>query len=438
MPGVLRLIVLVLVWPAASCGPKLQPVPEPPSLDSADTTVVQQYDEIRRSVDKPQKAGEQAEAQGQLGMWFQIYRLAEGAEIAYSNALALAPDSPRWAYLRGVLRSQQGRTEEAMADFALVLDAQPGDVPEAGRSAAATRLAELEANLGRLEAAAARLDQLLEVDSAQQNVRGRVGLARVRVQQGDHDAAIRLLEQALKLQPGATNLHYELGTLYRRLGRDAEAEAHLSRSEPTSSTEPLRIPDPWLRQLQDMDVSCLGLLQRARTAMAAGRPSSALDLFRAARRADSQRFAPAFGETRALMALQRIDEAHRSAEALVTAHPQVSNGHVLLGGIRLRLGDPRAKQSFSRALELDADSVTALRNLADLHRADGDLERVEELLARALELAPQSSALAVALSEVQLERGAPDRALETLRLALPVADEPWKLQLRIERLDEAR
>ena len=54
---------------------------------------------------------------------------------------------------------------------------------------------------------------------------GPVNVARARLQEGDVETAIPLLEQALELSPGLARAHYFMGTALRALGRYDEALA---------------------------------------------------------------------------------------------------------------------------------------------------------------------------------------------------------------------
>ena len=45
---------------------------------------------------------------------------------------------------------------------------------------------------------------------------------------GRPQEAVAPLEQAVKLQPGNPNAHYQLSFAYRRLGRESEAERELA------------------------------------------------------------------------------------------------------------------------------------------------------------------------------------------------------------------
>jgi tetratricopeptide (TPR) repeat protein len=78
---------------------------------------------------------------------------------------------------------------------------------------------------GDLKAAQAAFHKVMEMDPAYPD--GPVNVARTRIQEGEVDAAIPLLEQALKLSPRLAKAHYFLGTALKTLGRYDEAIEHL-------------------------------------------------------------------------------------------------------------------------------------------------------------------------------------------------------------------
>ena len=53
-------------------------------------------------------------------------------------------------------------------------------------------------------------------------------MARVLITGGDLAGALSRLERAAELMPDAPQVHYQLGILYRRMGREEEAARRLS------------------------------------------------------------------------------------------------------------------------------------------------------------------------------------------------------------------
>ena len=78
---------------------------------------------------------------------------------------------------------------------------------------------------GDLRGAEAAFRQVMAIDPSYAD--GPVNVARGRLQEGDVDAAIPLLEQALELESGLARAHYFLGTALRSLGQYDEAMSHL-------------------------------------------------------------------------------------------------------------------------------------------------------------------------------------------------------------------
>jgi tetratricopeptide (TPR) repeat protein len=79
---------------------------------------------------------------------------------------------------------------------------------------------------GDLKAAQVAFRKVMAMDPAYPD--GPVNVARTRIQEGEVDAAIPLLEQALKLSPRLAKAHYFLGTALKTLGRYDEAVEHLN------------------------------------------------------------------------------------------------------------------------------------------------------------------------------------------------------------------
>ena len=79
---------------------------------------------------------------------------------------------------------------------------------------------------GDLRGAEAAFRRVMAIDPDYPD--GPVNAARARLQEGDVDAAIPLLEQALALEPGLARAHFFLGTALRALGRYEEALEHLT------------------------------------------------------------------------------------------------------------------------------------------------------------------------------------------------------------------
>lgn len=421
---------LVLV----SCGPSLDPLPEPPDLASVDASVRLQYAELRERLEALGAGSprpERAEAHGELGLFFHAYRQPEAAELAYGNALKLMPDAERWSYFRGILLGQAGRIQEAARDFAVAA--------RSGQPAAIVRLAETEVEIGAAAAAITRLEAIIEAQP--RNVRAVAALARALTERSEASAddlrrAAALLEGALRVQPDAAAVRHRLAAHYRELGEDSRAAVHLAHLKRRGEAEPgpLLMSDPWGRQLEETDVSYLGHLQRGRRAAGRERHLEALRHFERALEVDPSRFAAGFATAKTLLALGRDAEARRRAGELRERFPDKAETYLLLGRLYRRDADPRAAAAFEKALELDPQSLPALRQLAAEKRRAGDLESARVLLERARELAPGQTQVLLALADVLDEAGRGAEAEAMLEASLSSAREPWAVELRLEKL----
>ena len=107
----------------------------------------------------------------------------------------------------------------------------------------------------------------------------------------------------------------------------------------------------------------------------------------------------------------------------LSASADLAASQTALARLAVRLGQiPSAENAFERALEIDATSLPALVDLADLRRAQGREEEAGTLLRRALAAAPDNGTANVAfgLHLVRLERY--EEALEPLAKAIHAAD----------------
>jgi Tfp pilus assembly protein PilF len=78
---------------------------------------------------------------------------------------------------------------------------------------------------GDLKAAEAAFTNVMSMDPSYAD--GPVNVARVRLQEGEIDSAIKMLEKALELSPQLAKAHYFMGTALKTLGRYDEALQHL-------------------------------------------------------------------------------------------------------------------------------------------------------------------------------------------------------------------
>lgn len=234
---------LLTVGACAPSRPALQPVALP-DLSRVDRAVQAQARERYAALTgKMQRADtpidDLASAYGALGMLLQAAEYYDAAEPCYLNAQTLAPNEVRWPYYAAHIYKSRGETAKAEAAFTRVLALRPDDF------ATLVWLGRLNVDVGRPEAAEPLFAKALTI--MPRSVAALAGLGGVALARRDYSAAVRHLEQALSIDPGADSLHSPLAMAYRGLGELDKAEAHL----PRWRNRDLLLPDP-LRQELDL------------------------------------------------------------------------------------------------------------------------------------------------------------------------------------------
>jgi tetratricopeptide (TPR) repeat protein len=97
-----------------------------------------------------------------------------------------------------------------------------------------------------------------------------------------------------------------------------------------------------------------------------------------------------------LASLDRHDEAQKRVAAALELHPEAAAFHDLSGRAALASGgdSAKARASFERALELEAERATALIGLAEIAAAAGETQEAIALYDRAVASAPDDPAAA--------------------------------------------
>lgn len=133
----------------------------------------------------------------------------------YKDLIQANPEQLDLRYSLGMLYGKQQRWEEALA----VLREELRLAPDEERATA--RVSEALLQLGRYDEESRLLQPM--VDAGQPPLWALLDLAEVNEHTGQHQRAVRFLQQAERLDPADKTVHYKLMRLYLRLGRVAEA-----------------------------------------------------------------------------------------------------------------------------------------------------------------------------------------------------------------------
>lgn len=157
--------------------------------------------------------------------WQPSVEIPEPSPIPATWSAVSAPVSPAPAasaphatpYEIALRHYQQGQYQQVVAALQPAGEASPTSL---------LLLARAHANLGELEAALQSAQLALAHDTC--NPALRYLLALIQAEQGQHDAAIASLKQALYLDPGFVLAHFYLGNAYRKQGRPLDAQRHFN------------------------------------------------------------------------------------------------------------------------------------------------------------------------------------------------------------------
>ncbi|MDA8017851.1 MAG: tetratricopeptide repeat protein [Thermoanaerobaculia bacterium] len=429
----LALIVAAAGAPLPLAGQgSLEDVPSP-ALRAAEDAVRDQLDEVRRQVDAlllntSADSIEKAEAIGRLAALYHAYDLLDAAAAGYRNAERLAPSTPRWPYLLGVVYRWAGDFEAAAASLERAREL-PSSNPGA-RLAVLLQSAEVALKLGRLGEAETLAREALElggdspVSAAAHQVLGDVASS-----SDDLKAAIRHYETALGDQPQATRLHYLLGQLQRRAGNIDSARDHLRQAGQAE----VSFADPWLALIYLEVAGSAALQQQGASVKAVGQLEAAVDIYRRAVENDPEspearrdlgallaqtgKYRESADQYRAAVRLEPDKALHRFSLALVLEQLENSGGEALV--------------EFRRAVELEPDYQEFRRALADrlaqLSLFAEALSHFEHLLNDE----PTDQEARLGRAKVRMASGDLDGALADARI---VAREAERTALRAEGL----
>ena len=127
--------LLSCLW-LIGCGPGIDPasLPDVPTVDAStyQPAVRAQLERARFHFDKKPA---NADANGELGKLYRVYRDFDAAEVLLRRARALAPRRVDWAYLHGEVLEQLADNQGALEAMEAVLEREPNDAPAQLRAA---------------------------------------------------------------------------------------------------------------------------------------------------------------------------------------------------------------------------------------------------------------------------------------------------------------
>jgi uncharacterized protein (TIGR02466 family) len=283
----------------------------------------------------------------------QADRLAE-AESACRAVLARRPADALATHILGLVERRRGHPEEAERLLRLSVDLEPRN-PEFR-----SNLGQLLAATGQPEAGLQQLEHAVRLDARFRPAR--LGLARLANQLGRSSLAESHARALLSTSSHDSEAWSALGAALDALGRGSEARAALERA--------VELAPGYGAARVNLAVT-LCKQERAAEALAQVEAAERLGLFH-----------PRFGSTRAraLMLLDRYDEAERVLVAIVAARPDDLDSQFMLAQLRHVRGDADFAAALREAAALPGSPPAVALMHADVLRRAGHTGEAERLL----------------------------------------------------------
>jgi tetratricopeptide (TPR) repeat protein len=372
-------VVAALAIGALLLGAQTAPFPDLPQIDLSEFPPV-----IREQVGKAHDAARahprDAEANGELGMLLDVYKRREFAAACYERAHQLDPQSFRWLYYLGSLRTGQGDREGATAAFREALRLDPGYLP------ARLKLAESLLTSGNLEEAGRMYEAVINDHPGV--AEAYYGLGRIRTAKGDLPGAVESYQKACELFPAYGAAHYALATAYRRLHDLQRSKEQLKLHDANQTLVP-PIEDPLRDALRALDRGPASILQRGIQLEEAGRIEDAI-----AAHLEALKLDPGLALAHANLIIlygktnqpEKAEEHYREA---IRLNPNLATAHYNYGVLLMGQGKmAEAEQAFRRALEANPVYAEADNNLGVVLERQGKLDEALQCFEKAVERRP--------------------------------------------------
>lgn len=407
---------------------------------------------IDRAIAAQPKSAEALLAKAQL---LRLKSDVGGAISVLDGLIAEQPSVMQARLERASLELAAGRNDAARADIDVVMKATPGNVRAiyllAGIEAQARNYKAADADLERISGFIGGIprgyflqalvkEQLGQIEQAEQaagkylaraptDLAAYKMLARIQLIRRRPDQAVETLGKVAKLGQSDAEAYDLLGRAYAASGRGTEAIAAFQKAEalaPNDVGVQTRMASVRMG-MGDADAAVADLEHSLQLAPKLPAVGEAL-FFAALATGDTAKAADALGKIRAaegetevvgnldgLLKLAQIDfpGAKAAFSDLVQKHPDFIPGRINLARVEIMLGDRAAGEAIlTEVLGRQPAVEPALSMLASAYVQSNRLQEATELLRRAHAADPKSTAVTVALGEVLIRAGAPQKALD--------------------------
>jgi tetratricopeptide (TPR) repeat protein len=328
---------------------------------------------------------------GRLAMVLHAWEQFDAAAEAYARARTLERRFD-WFYLAGLVETRRAHHSQAAELLAQAVALSPESVP------ARLALADARFESGSADASGQVYRALAAVPAAEPH--GRWGLGRVLSAEGNHDAALRELDAAVRLYPEFGAAWYARGLELRRLGRQDEAREALSRARQFGARWPA-VDDPVMAAVRAIRDDAAARADRAQALERRGDAAGAIAEYEAALAADSGHASAHVN----LIALYGRQQDWAKAEAHYRAALELggnlAEAHNNWGICLAAQGQPEpAADAFRKAVDVNPHHAAAWHSLGGIAVMHGRLDEAEGYLRRAVQEGPSDAGARFDLARV--------------------------------------
>lgn len=383
---------------------RVQPVPEPDILGAdsvAQKTLAATRAQVAARLNDPAAQAEQlGRAFGDLGALYHVYGINRGAKDCYANAMALEPGNFRWPYYAGYLALRSGRLDAALQHFARAEKLDPSYAP------LKLRRAEAYVELDRT----AEAKPLLESAAKEPGLRAAAlfHLGQIELLERDPKSAVARFEEALKLDPQASQIHYPLGQALRALGETDKAREELDRH----GTKEPRVADPLIDELNALENGSRPHFIAGMQAMHNGDYAAATEAFERGLALEPGNRDARVSYARVLFLKGDTDAARRELLKVLDAEPKHPLANFLVALIYEADGQTDlAMKRYEKILAAKPDEAGAQYFLANLLFRAGDFSEAAAHYHAAFVATPDAEPAGLLYLVAKKRSGTPDRVL---------------------------
>jgi tetratricopeptide (TPR) repeat protein len=144
------------------------------------------------------------------------------------TAIALRPDNADAHYVLGTILRQEGALDEALTELREAVRHRP-ESPDAHLSIG--QILQQKRDAAGAAAAFAEAERLSKIKADAQAATLAVGVGKKRLEAGDRAGAVERFREAVRLDSGNAQAHYELALALRGQGAESEARSHFAEAQ---------------------------------------------------------------------------------------------------------------------------------------------------------------------------------------------------------------